>query len=210
MDTKNLTIFFSDMVSFTKYSSSFSQQQLIYLLDFQDKIFLSTIKIYNGKVIKTIGDAYLVTFDSATNALLCAINIQEKINMHNSVVSKDKKFMVRIALNCGDVTVKNNDIFGTPVNIASRVQCLAKPGEIYLTQAVNLALNRNEIPFAKIGKKKLKGIPKGIELYKVEITKRLNKSYYYFSGAVISSLVVLIAVLLLQILVKVDPVFGAW
>jgi adenylate cyclase len=198
------------MVSFTKYSSSFSQQQLIYLLDFQDKIFLPTIKIYNGKVIKTIGDAYLVTFDSATSALLCAINIQEKIDMHNDVVSKDKKFMVRIALNCGDVTLKNNDIFGTPVNIASRVQCLAKPGEIYLTQAAYLALNRNEIPFAKIGKKKLKGIPKEIMLYKVEVKKKLNKNYYYFSGAVITSLLFLITILLAQILVKVDPVMGAW
>lgn len=166
MVSKNLTIMFTDMKGFTKRTSKNSRSQVENLLDLQDEIVLPVIARFGGNVIKTMGDSYMVTFESPTSAVLCGIKIQE-------AVLAFRNFELRIAINTGDVNVKKGDVFGEPVNLASRLEGIAKPKEVLITEAVYLAMNRNEIYTTMVGPRVFKGIPFPVEVYRV-LSKKSN------------------------------------
>lgn len=167
LQTKHLSIMFTDMKGFTTKAATQSRQQLQHLLELQDEIIKPAIKHFDGNIIKTIGDAFLVTFESPTDAVLCGMKIQENILNHNARATSSDQMEVRIAINSGEVNIKDGDVFGEPVNIASRIESIAEPNEIYFTEAVYLTMNKNEIPTAEVGHRKLKGIPEEIKVYKV-------------------------------------------
>jgi class 3 adenylate cyclase len=158
---------FTDMKGFTTKAATQSRQQLQHLLEMQDEIIKPAIKHYDGTIVKTIGDAFLVTFESPTDAVLCGMKIQENILNHNARATSTDQMEVRIAVNSGEVNIKDDDVFGEPVNIASRIEAIAEPNEVYFTEAVYLTMNKNEIPTAEVGHRKLKGIPEEIKVYKV-------------------------------------------
>jgi len=167
METKHVTILFVDMKGFTSLTATLSRKQVSHLLDTFEKLIKPKVKEFKGEIIKALGDGYIITFASPTNAVLCAMKIQEALSTHNAVSPATEFFELRIALNTGEVTLKNGDIFGEPVNLASRVEMVAKPGEVYLTEAVYLAMNKNEVPVEKVGRGKLKGIPGNVKVYRV-------------------------------------------
>jgi hypothetical protein len=161
------------MKGFTTRASTQSRQQLHHLLELQDELIKPAIKQYDGTIVKTIGDAFLVTFESPTDAVLCGMKIQENILNHNARAASSDQMEVRIALNSGEVNLKDGDVFGEPVNIASRIEAIAEPNEVYFTEAIYLTMNKNEIPTAEVGYRKLKGIPEEIKVYKV-MTEQTN------------------------------------
>jgi class 3 adenylate cyclase len=167
MKTKHLTIMFTDIKGFTSKTSKSSREQLHQLLELHDKLILPIFKDFGGKVIKTIGDAFMVSFHSPTDALLCGIKIQNILAKHNEKVPPKDQLEVRIAINSGEVTIKENDVFGEAVNIASRLEGIADAGDIYFTESVYLAMNKSEIPTAEVGHRHFKGIPEEIKVYKV-------------------------------------------
>src|SRR5215216_2254700 len=89
-----------------------------------------------GRIIKTTGDGLLVEFQSVTDAVLCAAEIQRRMARRNSDVSPARMIQFRIGINVGDVIVDDTDIFGDGVNIAARMEALAEPGEICVSAAV--------------------------------------------------------------------------
>jgi class 3 adenylate cyclase len=167
METKNLAIMFTDLKGFTEKTSIYSRKQINYLLELQDDIVRPIIKNHNGEVVKTIGDAYMVTFESPTNAVLCGMRIQEALSAHNANSPSIEHLVMRIAINSGEVNIKNNDVFGEPVNVAARIEAIAEPGEVYFTESVYLSMNKNEIPTADVGHRHLKGIPEEVKVYQV-------------------------------------------
>ena len=95
------------------------------------------------------------------------MKIQENVLNHNVRAISSDQMEVRIAINSGEVNIKDNDVFGEPVNITSRIESIAEPNEVYFTEAIYLTMNKNEIPTAEVGYRKLKGIPEEIKVYKV-------------------------------------------
>jgi class 3 adenylate cyclase len=164
---------FTDMKGFTEKTSVHSRSQLHHLLDLQDELVKPAIHQFSGRIVKTIGDAFLVAFESPTDAVLCGMKIQENVINHNVKASSSDQFDIRIAVNSGEVNVRENDVFGEAVNIASRIESIAEPNEVYFTEAVYLSMNRNEIPTAEVGYRRLKGIPEEIKVYKV-LLERTN------------------------------------
>jgi len=167
METRHLTIMFTDMKGFTSRTSVRTREQLEYLINLQDTLLRPIFKEFNGKVVKTIGDAFMVIFDSPTDAVLCGMKIQEKLDKHNKQVGEEERMEVRVAINSGEANIKEGDVFGEPVNIASRIENIAEAGEVYFTESVYLTMNKNEIPSAEVGIRHLKGIPDDIKVYKV-------------------------------------------
>ncbi|KKQ95209.1 MAG: Serine/threonine-protein kinase Pkn2 [Candidatus Woesebacteria bacterium GW2011_GWA1_39_11b] len=151
---------FVDMVGFSGMTSTFTRKQIIDLIDKFTQLIKSNAAKYNGEIIKSMGDGFIVTFLSPTNAVLCGLKIQSDLEGDNLLSSK-------IAINSGEVTFKDGDIFGEPINIAARLEATAEAGEVYFTEAVYLAMNKHEAPSSEVDARLLKGIPEEIKVYKV-------------------------------------------
>ena len=93
-----------------------------------------TIAAHSGRVVKLMGDGMLVEFASAVDAVACAIEIQKHVREHDAVLSGGDPIQVRIGINVGDIIIEGNDIFGDGVNIAARIESIATPGGISLSE----------------------------------------------------------------------------
>src|SRR5215510_11105885 len=91
------------------------------------------IERHDGRTINTWGDAVIAEFASVVEAVLCAIEIQRELAIHNSGLPEGEQMWFRIGINLGDVMVENDDLYGEGVNIASRLQELAEPGGILIS-----------------------------------------------------------------------------
>jgi class 3 adenylate cyclase len=165
--TENLTILFVDIAGFTSTTSRQSRAENAHLLQTFDTTLLPLIKRFKGVVVKSIGDALLITFRSPTDAMLCSMALQDAMHEHNLNAPEDKRIHIRVAANLGEVRVTRNDIFGEPVNVASRIEGIAPADEIYLSEAVYMAMNKAEVPAQEVGFKELKGIPQAVRIYSI-------------------------------------------
>jgi hypothetical protein len=95
------------------------------------------------------------------------MTIQEILRQHNQSSDKENRIEVRVAINLGEVELKNDDVLGDAVNIAARLEGIAEAGEVYFTEAVALSMNRAEIPSTEIGERTFKGIPFPIRVSRV-------------------------------------------
>ena len=122
-----------------------TRKKFIELLDTYKSIVQPVFSKFKGHIIKEIGDAYMVVFDSPTNAVLCGVHIQNEIAKHNETASKKDKIQVKVAINSGEVHIKEGDIYGDAVNVAARIEKLTPPGKICFTESVMLSMNKNEV-----------------------------------------------------------------
>ena len=93
------------------------------------------IKDHRGRIVKTTGDGMLVEFASVVDAVQCAMEVNRGMDIRNAEVPRDKQIVFRIGINVGDIIIDEQDIHGDGVNIAARLESLADPGGICLSQA---------------------------------------------------------------------------
>jgi len=126
------------------------------------------ISRHGGRLVGTAGDAVLVEFDSAVEAVRCALFVQERLEASNADVAEDRRMRFRIGINVGDVMVEGDDLFGDGVNVAARVQALADPGGICITaSAFEQVRNRLPADFEDIGPQNLRNIAEPVQVYRV-------------------------------------------
>jgi len=167
MATQNLAIMFTDIKGFTERTSGASRAGMKSLLAEHDRLLVPVFQYFDGRIVKTIGDAFLVSFASPTDAVLCGVTIQEVLRQYNLATDEERRLDVRVAINVGEVELKDNDVLGEPVNIAARLEGVTEAGEVYFTDAVYQTMNRTEAPSADIGEKVFKGIPHPVRVYRV-------------------------------------------
>ncbi|MGZ3459938.1 MAG: adenylate/guanylate cyclase domain-containing protein, partial [Archangium sp.] len=167
MKTANLAIVFTDIQGFTERTSRQTLEQNQRLLKVHHDLLTPVFKAFGGRIIKSIGDAFLVTFESPTQAVLSGMALQDRLWQYNRSALDAERLDVRVAINVGEVRLESSDIFGEPVNIASRVESIAEAGEVYFTEAVYLAMNKAEVPSQEVGSFELKGIPGKIRVFRV-------------------------------------------
>ena len=120
------------------------------------------IEEHGGEWLKEMGDGVLAMFDSALNAVKCAMKIQEEVRIKTA-------YKVRIGLHLGEITLENQDIFGDGVNIASRIESITDPGGIYVSESIVKAIRANrEIQFFKIGATHLKNVSDLVVVYAIQ------------------------------------------
>ncbi|MDP3237345.1 MAG: adenylate/guanylate cyclase domain-containing protein [Myxococcales bacterium] len=167
MKTANLAIVFTDIKGFTERTGGQTLEENQRSLATHNALLAPLFKAFGGRVVKMIGDAFLVTFESPTSAVLAGVAIQDKLWQHNRGVPEGQRLDVRVAINVGEVRIEDGDVFGEPVNIAARVEGIAEAGEVTFTEAVHLAMNRAEVPAEVVGEFELKGIRGKVKVYKV-------------------------------------------
>jgi TolB-like protein len=158
---------FTDLVGYTALTQR-NEALAMQLLEEHRRIVRPLFPKHNGREIKTIGDAFLVEFASALEATRCAFDIQQSLNEVNSGRQEDRRVMIRVGIHLGDVIHDQNDVYGDAVNIASRIEPLAPPGGICVSQQVyDQIKNKFEFPLSTLGKKNLKNVSEPIEVYRV-------------------------------------------
>ncbi|HMB72634.1 MAG TPA: winged helix-turn-helix domain-containing protein [Gammaproteobacteria bacterium] len=127
-----------------------------------------TIGYHNGQIMHFAGDAVLARFDAVVDALVSAIGIQQQIEKLNQELPESRRTCFRIGLNLGDVIEDRGDIYGDGVNIAARLESLADPGGICVSEAVRTAAkSRLDLEYEAMGEQDLKNISEPVRAYRV-------------------------------------------
>jgi TolB-like protein/class 3 adenylate cyclase/rhodanese-related sulfurtransferase len=130
----------------------------------------STVASYHGRVINCSGDAALAMFEAVVDAVSCAVAVQHDLAILNQDVPDNRKVLFRIGINLGDVIEDGGDIFGDGVNVAARLEGLAEPGGICVSEQVYMAVgSKLSLDYADIGEQEFKNIAAPVRAYQVHL-----------------------------------------
>jgi class 3 adenylate cyclase len=126
------------------------------------------IAAHNGRIVGTAGDSLLADFSSVVDALNCALEMQRAAREMNDPMPPERRLELRIGVNLGDVIVDGDDIFGDGVNIAARIEALAQPGTICISQTVyDHVRNKLALDYRALGTHRVKNIAEPVRAYAV-------------------------------------------
>ncbi|MCI4365735.1 MAG: hypothetical protein L3K10_06735 [Thermoplasmata archaeon] len=162
-----VAIMFTDMVGYSALAQA-DESSALSLLERHNQLLRPLFSRFSGREIKTVGDAFLVEFESALDAVRCALELQRSLHDYNAASADGGKIRIRIGIHVGDVVEVDGDLLGDAVNIASRIEPLADPEGISLTQqAHDQVQNKISIRFAKLPPVSLKNIRLPMSVYRV-------------------------------------------
>ena len=123
---------------------------------------------HHGRIVKITGDGLLVEFASVVDAVRCAVEMQQAMGERNTGVAADTRIELRIGINLGDVIVEGDDLYGDGVNIAARIEALADPGGVFVSNTVHEHV-RDRLPlgFEDLGEQQVKNIARPVRVYRV-------------------------------------------
>ena len=161
-------IMFTDIVGYSTLAER-DEALALELLDRQRSLIEDVLSVYDGRLIKSTGDGFLIEFGSALQALRAAVDIQQRVTEANEARPSDQRFKIRIGLHLGDVVERDGDVYGNGVNVAARVEPLAEPGGICISRAIHEQVRRQaDVRFHSLGAQRLKNLDEPIEIYAVD------------------------------------------
>jgi adenylate cyclase len=164
---KLAAIMFTDMVGYSALAQR-NEALALELLEEHRHLLRALFPKFNGAEVKTIGDAFLVEFHSALEAVQCAIEIQRALAKRNPDLPPARQIQLRIGIHIGDVVHRGGDVYGDGVNIASRIEPLADAGGICVSMDVERQIRHSiEVGLVKLGATELKNIQTPMELFRV-------------------------------------------
>ena len=166
-DRELAAVMITDIVGFSTEMEDNEEHTYSKLL-IHNEIIRRNISRNKGDEIKTIGDAFLVRFKSAVDAVKAAINIQNEFMKYNKERKKIDHILIRIGIHIGDILIKDNDVFGNGINVVSKIGPLAEPGGICISSdAYNVVKKSIDIKVFSLGKTELKNIKDPPEIFKI-------------------------------------------
>jgi class 3 adenylate cyclase len=125
---------------------------------------------HRGRIVKTTGDGLLAEFGSAVDAVRCAIEVQRGMAKRNADAAPDKRIDFRIGINIGDIIIDSGDIFGDGVNVAARLEGVADPGGVCISDDVfRQVQGRVAVDFVDLGEQQLKNIARAVRAYRIAL-----------------------------------------
>ena len=168
---KLAAILASDVVGFSKLAGADEDRTLARLRALRSDLIDPTIAVHNGRVVKRTGDGSIVEFRSVVDAVRCAIEVQNAMVERNAGVPEDRRIVFRIGIHLGDVVEEaDGDLMGDGVNIAARLESVAWPGAICLSEdAYRQVKARLDLAVTDLGATQLKNIAEPIRVYSLQV-----------------------------------------
>ena len=168
MERRLSAIMAADVVGYSRLMGANEVGTLTSLKSHRAELIDPTIAEHHGRIVKLTGDGMLVEFPSVVNAVECATEIQREMRARNIGIADDRRIEFRVGVNLGDVIVDDDDIFGDGVNVASRLEGVARPGGIAVSSSVRENIgNKLDLLFEDLGDQQLKNIDMPIRAYNV-------------------------------------------
>jgi adenylate cyclase len=162
-----MAVMLADVVDYSGMMSRSEDETHARFARFAGELIEPTIDKYNGRLVRSMGDGILVEFSNAVDAVRCALDIQRGLAARQADEKKDR-IQLRIGINFGDVLVDQRDIYGNSVNIAARLEALASPGTVCVSQSIYDQIRTlPQFFFADRGERRVKNIPHPVHVYEV-------------------------------------------
>ena len=171
-ETRKLAaILAADVVGFSRLTTADEDRTLARLRALRSDLIDPTISVHKGRVVKRTGDGALVEFRSVVDAVRCAIEVQNAMVERNAGLPEDRRIVFRIGVHLGDVVEESDgDLMGDGINIAARLEGIAEPGAICLSEdAYRQVKGRLDLTVSDLGQTQLKNIAEPIRVYSLEV-----------------------------------------
>lgn len=167
MKRKIAAILAADIAGYSRLIAEDEEETLTRLSSYR-AVFDDFVKRAGGRIFNTAGDSVLAEFTSAVDAVRCAIDIQESLRTRNLAFAPNRRMDFRIGITIGDVVQRDGDLLGEGVNIAARLEGLAEPGGICVSQSVyDSVANKLSVRFQDIGEQEVKNIPRPVHAFRI-------------------------------------------
>ncbi len=168
MERKLTAILAADVVGYSRLMELDEAGTLAALKSHRQELIDPEIAGHHGRLFKLMGDGALVEFASVVDAVACAVAIQEGMAARNQDLPDDRRFEFRIGVHLGDVMIEGDDLYGDGVNVAARLEGLAEPGGICISQqALDQVETKLDLPFEDLGEQQVKNIARPVHAYQV-------------------------------------------
>ena len=160
-----------DVVGYSRLARADEDRILARLRALRSDLIDPTIAVHNGRVVKRTGDGSIIEFRSVVDAVRCAIEVQNAMVERNAGVAEDRRIVFRIGIHVGDVVEEaDGDLMGDGVNVAARLEGIAKPGAICLSEdAFRQVKGRLDLEVTDLGQTQLKNIAEPVRVYSLRV-----------------------------------------
>ena len=165
MKRKISALLAADIVKYSRLVADDEEETVHRLADYR-AVFAEVTSRHSGRIVNMVGDAVLADFSSSVDAVRCALDVQQAIDQHNRAFPDDRRMQVRIGVTLADIMDQEGELFGDGVNIAARLESLAPPGGICVSQTVAEQVSgKLPVAFTDIGPQRVKNIPNPIHAF---------------------------------------------
>ena len=179
---KLAAILYADVAGYSRLTGEDEDATHRRLSEYLDLI-SATVEDHRGRVMHYAGDAVLAMFDAVVDAVSCATEIQDKLRERNQELPNGRKVHFRIGVNLGDVIEDRGDIYGDGVNVAARLESLADPGGICISDAVRTAVGKKlDLDYENIGEQEVKNIAEPVRAHRVLWNSDMETTGAYVGG----------------------------
>ena len=170
MERRLAAVLAADVAGYSRLMGRDEERTLANLKSFRKTLVDPAISAHRGRIVKTTGDGMLVEFASAVDAARCAVEVQRSMAGQNADVPQDLRIEFRIGIHVGDIIIDDNDIFGDGVNIAARLEGIAEPGGVCISDdAYRQIRGKIDIAFDDIGEQTLKNITEPMRAWHIRL-----------------------------------------
>src|SRR5215469_9991534 len=162
----------ADVVGYSRLMGMDEEGTLSRLNAVRRNLFDPTITEHRGRIVRAMGDGFLVEFNSVVDAVRCAMKVQSEMPRHTEEMPTDRRIWFRIAIAMGDVVTDGDLIYGQAVDIGSRMESLAEPGGINVSRAVrDQVRDRLPIAFEDLGEHEVKNVARPVRAFRIVLDK---------------------------------------
>lgn len=168
IERRRLTILVADVVGFSRLVELDALATALDLRALRRRFMLPTVLAHRGRLVSSAGDGALIAFPRPVDAVNCAVALQRGVNAEQAGAGTDRSLRLHMGVSTGDSIAVDGELFGHPLNVAARLQALAEPGDVYLSETVVAEVaDTTGIGFEALGQCLLRNMAEPIGVYRI-------------------------------------------